>query len=352
MRLYNVEIFTRELLYRSSCQVSDVEYEIDYLAITSNKIKIPSILVEAMEGDFILLRDATEYYTGIVTSCNMEKGVTEITYKPLMAITDITVHFDRLALKNQTLEEWLADTMYSTFGDSGDILQDIHGFVAVAEPATQKAVLSLEENIGNLHEILKEALLKYNVTVDFDIDVKCRRVIATIQVKNAPPPVIEADLPNIQVQKFTIRQAGQTVNKLTVYNSMDDAESMAFYMLSDGEITTDSTDERRVTPIKGKMVYISHDDETTFAEAAYEKAFSSLQAPDYNNLIELTVTNEDTLVHPKQISIGQRVKVRKGNKIYSTVLTAKKVSTTTKLVFGAVRLELTKMLKGRFSNHE
>lgn len=352
MRLYSVEIFTRELLYRSSCQVSDMEYETDYLAISSNKIKIPSIQVEAMEGDFIQLRNDTECYTGIVTSCNMEKGVTEITYKPLLALTDITVHFDIKALNNQTLEEWLADTMYAAFGDSGDVLQDMQGFETIAEPATQKAVLSLEENIGNLHEILKEALLKYNVTVDFELDIKCRKVIATIQAQNAQPPVIEADLPNIQEQKFIIKQAEQTVNKLTVYNSLDDTESMTFYMLSDGEITTDSTDERRITPVKGKMVYISHDDETTFAQAAYEKAFSSLQAPDYNNLIELTVANEDTLVCPKQISIGQSVNVRKGDKIYSTVLTAKKVSATTKLVFGAVRLELTKMLKGRFSNHE
>ena len=55
----------------------------------------------------------------------------------------------------------------------------------------------------------------------------------------------------------------------------------------------------------------------------------------------------DSLVKPEELEIGQRVRIILQNNEYNTILTGKNEKETTTLIFGAVRLELTKILKGR-----
>ena len=75
-----------------------------------------------------------------------------------------------------------------------------------------------------------------------------------------------------------------------------------------------------------------------------------MSLPEYNNLIEIEVMNDDGLVQPQKLQIGQQATIIRNNTAYQTMLTGKKVSDTTILVFGAVRLELTKKLKRRITS--
>lgn len=344
MRLYNLEIFNRNLEYKSSFQVSEIKYNMDYLAIGNSNVKVKKI--EAEEGDYIRIT-GPENCVGIVTSCQEANNGIEVQFKPMLALTDVTVHFDKDSLKTESLEEWLAAVLNATFRENEDHLQNITGFEAVAIPGTYGAILSTEENIDNLYTILTEALVKYSVSVEFVLDVNEKKVTAVVAAQNKDSPVIEADLPNILDKLFMLKQADKTVNKLSVYNRLNEEEHAEYYMLYDGTITTDSTAAERITPVIWDTVYIEHEAEETFAQKAYEKAFCSLQLPDYNNLIELTVISDDSLIQPRNLQIGQKVRIIKENKIYHTVLTGKNVERTTKLIFGAVRLELTKTLKRR-----
>ncbi|MBD5480226.1 MAG: hypothetical protein HDR14_13205 [Lachnospiraceae bacterium] len=346
MRLYNIEILSKDFVYRSSYQTQEVEYHEDYLAMDSSRAVVPKIT--AMEGDYIIVSGAVNH-AGIVTACEDKGTKYEIQFKPILMLTDVDVHYDRTALRTVSLEAWIAGILNDTFRDNTDSLQNITGFTAVPLTETKNAVMELESNIGNLYSIITEALVKYSVVVDFTIDVSKKTLTACIQAKNKESPVIEADLPNILSRLFVIRQAEKTVNKISVYNENDETEHMDFYMLENGNIVTDSTAAGRISPVVFAAVYIAYEDggNQEFAEAAYEKAFSSMQAADYNNLIELTVLNNDTLVRPETMEIGQRVKIIRNEIMYETVLTGKVVGKTTKLIFGAVRLELTKQLKRR-----
>lgn len=69
----------------------------------------------------------------------------------------------------------------------------------------------------------------------------------------------------------------------------------------------------------------------------------------YNNLIELTVRIDDPIVKPMQLKMGQKVEVIHDGTSYSTILTGREIEGgKVKLIFGTVRLELTKYLKGRY----
>lgn len=84
-----------------------------------------------------------------------------------------------------------------------------------------------------------------------------------------------------------------------------------------------------------------------FQKTSADKAAAVFTGNKYENLIEVEVQKEDPLVLPEALKIGQRVNVISGGERYESVLTGKEMSDTIKLSFGNIRLELTKMLRGR-----
>ena len=89
--------------------------------------------------------------------------------------------------------------------------------------------------------------------------------------------------------------------------------------------------------------------------AAYKAAnFSSIldgyakrlfKTSKYKNLIELTVKQDDPMIKPMEMEMGQVVNVIHEGVSYSSVLTGKEISKgIVKLIFGTIRLDLTKIL--------
>lgn len=347
MKLYNIEIFSAEYEYKSSYQLDNVGYEMDYLSPDSSTLRIPKITAD--KGDYIRITGTGEH-TGIVTSCKDTGKEYELKTKPLLSLLDIDVHFNRERLKTISLEEWLAEIINDTFKSNADTLQNIPGLVAIATTKTMGAIIDAEENIGNLYDIITKALINYGIVIGFEIDINGKRLIADIHTVSAAAQTIEADLPNVIQKEFVKNQAEGAVNKITIYNELNEGEYISYYMLDDGSITNNSAAKGRITPVIFDTVYISREmeNEETFVEMAYEKAFNTLISEKYNNLIELTVLANDTIVHPETMEIGQKVKIIRGDKEYETVLTGKNIKNKEiKLMFGAVRLELTKKLKRR-----
>ena len=318
----------------------------DYLALDNSKADLAKI--NASEGDYILI-SGYGTYAGVVTSCEDKGTYYELQFKPMLTISDVYVHYDKSQLANTSLEAWIVGILNDTYKNNADILQNITGFSAVATTTTSNAILDIEENIGNLYEIIKNALIRYSVAVDFTFNFQTKAITATVSARETTQPVIEADLPNILKKSFILKQADRATNKLSVFNALDETEHIEYYLLSDGTIGTNSTAAGRITPVIFSTVYVEHDadDTQTFEEMTYEKAVSSLTPAIYNNLIELTVMNDDSLVNPGQLQIGQKVTIIRNGTQYETVLTGKKIKDNTTLIFGAVRLELTKTLKRR-----
>lgn len=74
-------------------------------------------------------------------------------------------------------------------------------------------------------------------------------------------------------------------------------------------------------------------------------AASDFASNKYQNLIELTVKKDDSMIKPLEMEIGQVVNVIHEGISYSSILTGKEVKGgLIKLIFGTIRLELTKIL--------
>jgi len=74
-------------------------------------------------------------------------------------------------------------------------------------------------------------------------------------------------------------------------------------------------------------------------------AESEFAKNNYNNYIELTVPQNDSMINPQNMSIGQVVNIIHDGVSYNSILTGKEISGgLVKLIFGTIRLDLTKIL--------
>lgn len=350
MSLYNIEIFNNHFEYISSYQLQEIDgYEYDYLSISKNKLKIPEI--SASKGDYVRIMSKHLKIIGIVTGCNDMGFYYELEFKSFLSITDVDVHYNRSLLSTQSLEEWIAGILTDTYVSNKDVEQNIYGLEVHYSSKVKNALMDLDSNIGNFYDILQKALINYNVVLDFDIDIQKKKIIADIEVFSSGKFYIESDLPNILSKEFNFKESESSYNKLTVYNELDESEHESFYLQSDGIITTNPDQSKRISPVIFSNIYIKHesDDKETFHDVAYDKAFNKLTAEKYDSLIEIEVEISDTLVNPLHISIGQDTIIIRNGVCYNTILTGFEIKNTVKLYFGTVRLELTKKIKRRLS---
>ena len=122
---------------------------------------------------------------------------------------------------------------------------------------------------------------------------------------------------------------------------------MTYYLLQNGSITTDSNSNNRIIPVVNEIRSISLKKDETFESRAYQEALDKLVPEEYDNLIEITVESNDTLICPEEMQIGQKATILHNGIEYHTMLTGIERKDRIKLMFGTIRLELTKKMKRR-----
>lgn len=341
--VYAVEIFQPDFTYRSNIIVADIDVELDYLDISKNKIQLKQLA--AFEGDYIRIYSSDMTINGIITSTVTDSdGYITIAFKSFMDIFDVDILIDTTELATVTMESFIASRIAENFISNADLLQNIYGLSVSVLTGTADTSLYVEENIVNFYkDIVYSAFLQYNIVIDFNISASKKKIICTIKKNVMSNLTIEADLPNILDKKIMLGVSKESYNKLIAVNSADESEAEIYYLHSDNSIST--TDEDRVTPINFLTVYVSASGEKTFSDMAYEKAVSVLTQNEYNNLIELEMTNMDSLINPTSLKIGQATTIINNGISYQSVLTGRVIGKTTTLIFGAIRRELTKKIK-------
>lgn len=352
MSLYNVEIFTSDYEYKNSYQVQEVSYEFDYLSLANSKIKLP--ILEASRGDFIRISKKDFKVCGIIEGVSESDTNITIEFRHIMNIFDTNVWIDLETFKSPTnpIEQILANKIKELFQTNEDALQNMKGLsIRLTTCNYGKKKIALEENINNLYEIIKLALIKHSVVLDMDIDVQAHGITLIIGQADKNEKYIEADLPNVLDRNVVIKKDSDSTNKLYVVNALNPEETIAYYLGKDGSIATEMAEENRIMPVIFDYTSVEPDEEESFEDLAYAEAIQELVQEEYDNLIEITVLNDDTLVEPSTWKIGDSAVIIHKGKEYHSILTGIKIEKNrTTLIFGAVRLELTKMIKRRLGN--
>lgn len=345
MRVYNIEFFSPDFKYRDSTQVEDFEYCFDYTDIEKSKFKITAS-VKPQKGDYFRARAQDVDYCGIVSDIKERKEEKTISYKPFLKYLDVDllVSFDL----SKNVEDFLKSLLDAEYVNNTDTYENIEGLTITAASATEAAYgYDLEDGIHNLYDIFLYAFEVYGVVADFKVDPAEKTITCSIGKVTQDIFTIEADLENIFSRKIIIKEAKDTVNKIYIYNEGDPTQMVTYYKGKDDTVST--SPNARVTPVIVKSVMIKVGINETFEAAALDKAMSDLKSTKYENLIEIECQEDDLLIRPHMRKIGQEADVIKNGEIYRTVLTGYQYkSGKAKLIFGTIRLELTKLLKKKW----
>ena len=354
MRPYNVEIFTQGFMMVGNTNVNELVYKEDYLSSDEN-----SITVLAMPGiekqDYIRISRDGEEYAGVVSEVtygtDSSKKLQQISFRPLMELLNTDVLFDVDLQGMGTFESFICDRIREMFIDNEDTLQNIKGLTVSAVTGTTDWGLHITPsdkgghyNIVNLlNSIIIPAMTKYGILVRTELDVQNKRVNVTVGKASTGVKIIESDLPNIIKKNITIKRVTADVNKLVLLDATDYQTKRVYYLHSD--LGYDTKDEDRITPVICEMKSLSYEEGSSFESAAIQAAYDKFANLAYSNLIELTMMKGDSLVKPEEIAFGQVVNILSDGVSYQSILTGREIGNETKLIFGTIRLDLTKILR-------
>lgn len=376
----NVEFFDYQMnyVYHDTIEVPNIDD--DYLTPEASSFLI-SQTADIPERGIVYVSEPI-HFIGIIDSLQDESDQTRVSFKPFLSYFDQDVLFDtRLQKKNSpnpTLEQTLGNLVEQYWGTDGtyklnsnkikrkqnDEHQRIN--IKVLPPFTETYKWDLEikdenDKISSLvvvnfyNIILENALYRYRVTIEPIINLKEKRIDLSIGITDGEFK-IDADLFGVKILAFAIDKLSSNVNKIEFWNKLDFQSASGrntttpiyYYLHNDGTFNTDGTTDR-VTPVMLKVEVIDPGEEDgepiPFATACQERATEIFADVSWSNYIELEFGNYDRIVNPKALRIGQLVKIYHGGEWFDTILTGKKLSTTITLIFGTMRIEMTKKAK-------
>lgn len=355
MRVYSVEVFDKNFTYCDHTNVTGISYSEDYLAPEANSITVENI--NANRGDYIRITGGPKEFFGIITGLTSEsKELTTISFKPFLSLFDLDILFNtNYQGGSVSLETFLKDTIMNTFHFTTDDEMRIEGLDVVIEGTTENWTLNLKSDDEELHycitNLLRTIIIrvfeKYSIVVKAVPNIPDKRITVYIGKNASSVRTIEADLPNIIEKNVIIRTNTNSVNKVVVYNSENYTDRVTFYLHPDD--TFDIVDENRLFPVVQEMyatapTYDEYGVVTTFEEAAYLEAEDAFANSEYNNLIEIRMDVDDELYFPTSYEIGQVVNVISDDKQYTSIFTGFELTNTVKLIFGIIRVDLTKQI--------
>ena len=355
MQPFNVEIFDRSFNLIQHSNIGTLQYQYDYLSTVEN-----SVLIEFNEnvdkGQYIHLINDVDDYFGVICAISVnekEQGYSEIKYRPFISLFDAQIIFDTdLQGSSTSLEQAIANYITSYWISNSDTEQNIPGLAVQTISETKPWGFHITSDVKDLHytninfmtSIIRRALTKYRVGLYAVPNYTAKTITLQIGIKSLDTTFnIEADLPSVMEKSVTINENSEDVNKLYVFNQEDMQTSIIYYKHTDG--TYDTTDADRITPVIYEIGSVLPSDDDPFESMAQEFADRTFDTESYNNLIEITVKNDDALVVPSNLTIGQIVNVITNGSSYASILTGIERGDRTKLIYGTIRLELTKILR-------
>jgi hypothetical protein len=355
MQPFNVEIFDRQFNLIQHYNVGAIDYNYDYLSTVEN-----SILIEFNEnvekGDYIRIVNNTDSYFGFISSIAVNEaiqGFSEIRFKPFIALFDAPIMFDTtLQGSGTSLENAIAGIITDYWINNADADENIYGLEVQTLSTTSNWGFHITSDQKGLNKaiinfmtsIIRRSLTKYQVGLYAEPDFTNKKVVVSIGVKALNTFYIEADLPNVIEKSIIVNETTEDMNKLFIYDQADLVTNVIYYKHPDGSY--DTRDEDRITPVIYGITSVAVSEGDTFADVAEDAANKQFDVDTYSNLIEITVQNEDEIVMPQSLTIGQIVNVISNGTSYSSILTGVERSNKTKLIFGTIRLDLTKIIKG------
>lgn len=337
-RPYKIEAFGRDFTFRSMAITGELNLLFDYL--TLERISATVKAIDVKRGDLIHITDfeGRTVYDGIVNLTETEKDTMTINIDPLLSLLNVPAVFSS---KDQYIEDWIAGMISAKYEtNTHDPIQDISCSVT-AETQTE-GIIQTEDLPINLWDVCVAAFQQYGITVSAELDLANKQIDFTVGTISGSR-IVEADLDNV-LDKNIVLDDSTEANLATFLLQDLSARYSAWIGTSDNSlqlVSGDPAQTNRRTPVVEQIEIVDSLDPTELLPKAQEILLPS----QYKNLIELAYDIDDALVNPADLIIGEPVTVVHDGSTYPSILSGYEQSDgMMRLIFGVVRIELTKKL--------
>lgn len=370
----NVDFFTTKFEYICNDSIETPGIDFDYLTPEASSFDIRETSAVGIQSMAVF--EDNDNYFAIVNKVKLGEGKTTISVKPFLSMFDQSMLFNCnwqytyngsawvANSESKTLENTIADLIRQYWINSNDSLQNIplqiyttsattnwsFGLVGDRHKDNKATASNNHFCIVEFYDaILQNALIRYRVSVIPDLDIQNKRINITIGVPSANGCIIEADLTEVEVVDFTIGKLESDTNKLEIWNADNYTEKIYYYLHTDGSYDTNGSSSR-ISPIKMDVISTKAERNAsdvitkTFAVVAKEQADQKFGNLRWKNHIEIDL-GIDNIFNATDMRIGQKATILYQGKTYETILTGKKISDILTLIFGTIRVDLTKKLQ-------
>lgn len=359
----SVDFFDTKLNFIYHDDIDTPGIDMDYLTPESSQIEVSQ--TNDIPVRSLVRIEGHDNFVGVVDDVNRGEGVTTISVKPFSMMFDQPVLFDCNwqyggGSSPKPLEQTIADLIATYWLNSSDSSQnmplDIHttstttnwtfGLVGDRSDDDEATSANNHQCIVEFYDtILQNALTRYRVAIESEFDFAQMKIKVSIGVP-IETQMIEADMEDVKVIEFTIGKLQSDLNKLEIWNEDNYTEKTYYYLHTDGTYDTNGTIDR-ITPVKTDVIAVQPERDSNntitkaFSVVAKEQADQTFGDIQWRNYIELDVGNENSF-DAINMRIGQLVNILHLGKTYETILTGKKLGDVITLVFGTIRVDLTK----------
>ena len=330
----------KDLSILSICKVSD--YQINLDEETNAKSTFTLIKTAGLaEGNFIVVNGLYRQFLFVI----LRDGVSTEKGSNIAVVTalDISNIFDRKVIEKNTnimtsnsIEEFLANTMYENFVNSNDTALNID-YIDIVWTTDTKGVVAInsENGLYNFHTFLTNCRQYKNIYTDFKF--KDGRLKITIECRVEDTELIDTTLP--EVTDYNKVYEEEVTAKVQVLIREDGSE-YNLYLKTDRTTTTDKDDLNRA---RGKIEVIS----VETADLAPTEALNVMKGNTYKHLVEFKIAKTSKLMDISKFTIGRPVRIRTDDDIYDSYISAVTLSDDNFVYFksGSLRTTLLDKLK-------
>lgn len=360
--MYKAEFFSYDVQYKDFALFDDeTELSLDYIAWDASQIKIPGKRLAVIKGDLVhITRDGKTAFDGYVNNVSYpSKNVTQVDVLPLLCMMRFSQGFDNALFGVSDIAgelwDWVSDRYQR--GDEnyrndigvfpGDGALQIPFGVGLQPAYAPRPFGATDQfTVYSATQIVSYLLTVFRMVSEMRIDALPlgQRVYFSLD-ENADEVTLESDLDNVVERSITLGNSYGSVNKIIIFRPTSTSTyGTAYYLHKDGSIDTDgSVFNNRIVPVVSTMDIV--DDGDDWAAQALQRAKDAMQPKAFDNEIDLTYKADDALVKPGEIKIGTLATIYAKGVAYQSILTGKVLQNNLiKLIFGSVRVDLTKQL--------
>lgn len=364
--MYKAEFFSYDVQYKDFALFDDdTELSLDYIAWDASQIKIPGKRLAVIKGDLVhITRDGKTAFDGYVNNVSYPaKNVTQVDVLPLLCSIRFSQGFDNALFGVDDIAghvfQWVRDRYqegvenYQTAVSSYPVdpfLQMPFEFGVGDYPTYAYRPFGTTDKftVYSMPQIFTYMLTTYRTVADIKIAFSANGnpYMHFEVLQSADEITLESDLDNVVERSITLGNSYGSVNKIIIFRpTPTHTYGEAYYLLSDGSVsnTYDPFNPKRIVPVVSTMDIV--DDGDDWAAQALQRAKDVMQPKAFDNEIDLTYKVDDALVKPDEIKIGTLATIYAEGVAYQSILTGKVLQNNLiKLIFGSVRVDLTKQL--------